>query len=615
MPLDLDISTDGGASWTNILHWTSGHPSGATQAQGYDENLDLSPYLPSSGDFQLRWRYYGPASYGSSFAQIDDVVIGSCKPVSGGLVMGQVTDANNDNPILDAQISDGNGTDVNTIENYSDPNLPIGFFEFFDASGPLTLSASAPSNYSSDTTGITLSNNSVIVQNFALKAAKVAVAPKQVTLNVPVNSSVTASLSLDNTGGAPAQYQVLGIDGPPPATQQSPTPAVGRGTPLIRVPAANPAWITASLPWVVDQLGSANSHPANSDVKSVAAPAAGTSSMWQALTPYPKWVADNTAARDPATGKVYSMGGTYADDNPHDFTYKQVEGIDNTAYVYNPKNNSWSAIASAPVAREAAVSAFINGKYYVVNGWGAGASANPVAEMDIYDPASGQWSTGAPNPVPAAGGSASAVLDGALYVVGGCMDGPCSVPLNSVEIYHPESDSWTSAANYPQAISFASCGAIGGKLYCAGGMHGSHAIGNAYVYDPSSNSWSPIAPMFVPLGESFYTAANGLLLVSGGVDSGSTVVNESEAYDPETNSWLPLPNLPTPDSRGGYACGFYQIGGITQYAVMVGAVTTGTSRILQGYTQNCGTLPTVSWLSSSPASGTVQAGASAKISF
>lgn len=604
-PLDLDITTDGGTTWTNILHWTTGQGDGFPP--GEDVRVNLASYLPASGDFQLRWRWTGPADvYFSGIAQIDDVVIGACEPVPGGLVMGQVSDANTGNGVLGAHVADENGTGSETVENPDDPNLPVGFYLFYDATGQHTLTASAYSNYSSATAAITLNNNAVVVQNFALKAARLEANPGQFTLNVMVNSSATASFALSNTGSAPGQFRVIGIDSPAPATQ---SPAMGGGVPLIQVPVANHAWLTASLPWVARQAAMSGASRSRSSATSLAddlSPHAG--SGWQAIAPYPKDVADNTAARDPATDKIYSMGGTYTQ-------YGSVAGIDNSAYVYDPKADAWSPIADAPVAREAAASAFINDKYYVVNGWASGAAADPVAEMDIYDPSTGQWSTGAPNPVPAGGGSAYAVLNGSLYIVGGCNNGACNTPTDAVQVYHPVSDSWTSAANYPQSIKFASCGAIDGKLYCAGGIQGGGAIGNSYVYDPSSNSWSPIASMFLPLGESFYTAANGMLLVSGGVEGGGSIVNESEAYDPQTNSWFPLPNLPMADSRGGYACGFYQLGGIVGYNPFFGAITTAESNVLPGYTQQCGMVPPPAWLTVAPASGTLTAGSSSRITL
>src|SRR5699024_6423805 len=117
---------------------------------------------------------------------------------------------------------------------------------------------------------------------------------------------------------------------------------------------------------------------------------------------------------------------------------------------------------------------------------------------------------------------------------------------NAVQVYHPASDSWSSAANYPNPVTWAACGSIHGKLYCAGGMKSTGAAMVAgYVYDPTSNSWSPIAdiPLAGGLGSSAYSAANGLLLMAGGFEGPAVITNQAMAYDPKTDSWLYLPPL------------------------------------------------------------------------
>ncbi len=60
---------------------------------------------------------------------------------------------------------------------------------------------------------------------------------------------------------------------------------------------------------------------------------------------------------------------------------------------------------------------------------------------------------------------------------------------------------------------------IGGSIYCAGGV--SDAAGessNGYVYDPGSDSWSPIADLPQTQWGGGYVAANDLLLVVGRSD-------------------------------------------------------------------------------------------------
>src|SRR5699024_8064632 len=135
-------------------------------------------------------------------------------------------------------------------------------------------------------------------------------------------------------------------------------------------------------------------------------PRAPQSSAWEMIANMPVAAADMTAATDPATGKVYVVGGSPAT---------------TAGYVFDPAAESWSALAPMHIGRAGAVAAFIDGKLYVANGWSGTSSGDPVAQLGIYDPATGTWSLGAPNPLPSGGGSAGAVVNGSLYLVGGCV--------------------------------------------------------------------------------------------------------------------------------------------------------------------------------------------------
>jgi carboxypeptidase family protein len=89
------------------------------------------------------------------------------------------------------------------------------------------------------------------------------------------------------------------------------------------------------------------------------------------------------------------------------------------------------------------------------------------------------------------------------------------------------------------------------------------SVVHSYVYDPGSDSWSSMADMPVGLWGSGYTAAEGKLLVSGGVtNNNSTITNQGFSLDPTSNTWPTLPNSNITEYRGGSACGFYKVGGI-----------------------------------------------------
>ncbi|MTI22476.1 choice-of-anchor D domain-containing protein [Fulvivirga sp. RKSG066] len=73
--LDLDVTTDNGATWTNVLRWNESHGSFFT-SPGELVTLELDDYVAGASSMQLRWRYYDPNSGDwDYYVQIDDVKI------------------------------------------------------------------------------------------------------------------------------------------------------------------------------------------------------------------------------------------------------------------------------------------------------------------------------------------------------------------------------------------------------------------------------------------------------------------------------------------------------------------------------------------------------------
>lgn len=72
--LNLDISTDGGTSWTNMLSWNEDHPvGGLLNTTGESVLVDLTHYA-GEADVKLRWHYFDNNSGDWDwYAQVDDV--------------------------------------------------------------------------------------------------------------------------------------------------------------------------------------------------------------------------------------------------------------------------------------------------------------------------------------------------------------------------------------------------------------------------------------------------------------------------------------------------------------------------------------------------------------
>jgi hypothetical protein len=76
--LDVDISTDGGATWTTLLSWNEDHGS-FRGSSGEAVSIDLSSYSGMSG-LKLRWHYYDPTTSDNDwYAQVDEIGL-DCVP-------------------------------------------------------------------------------------------------------------------------------------------------------------------------------------------------------------------------------------------------------------------------------------------------------------------------------------------------------------------------------------------------------------------------------------------------------------------------------------------------------------------------------------------------------
>jgi hypothetical protein len=199
----------------------------------------------------------------------------------------------------------------------------------------------------------------------------------------------------------------------------------------------------------------------------------------------------------------------------------------------------------------------------------------------------------------------SAVVDGDLYIVGGCTTGACAPSSSAVYSYDPGNNTWDTHPDYPTAVAFVSCGGIDSELVCAGGS-GSSSLNTTYTYTPGAAGWTQKANMPVDDWGAASASANGELEIMGGaIDNGSALTNQNFAYDPTSNQWSSLPNSGTASYRGGATCGLYEIGGDAG-----GFSPTQTVQYLPGYDQ-CG--GNVAWMSTDQSTLTLAPGQKATV--
>ena len=208
--------------------------------------------------------------------------------------------------------------------------------------------------------------------------------------------------------------------------------------------------------------------------------------------------------------------------------------------------NTWTNGAAIPTASYGLGGAFVNGKFYAISGFA-------TARLGIYDPTLNTWTTG--TPLPADTGfnlrqyAGTAVLDGKVYVVGG--DTGSSGDRATLLRYDPALNTWTTLAPMPLGARYAlGAAALNGKIYAVGGttVAGATALARVEEYDPSANTWATKASMPTAHLGALVGAIGGKLYVAGGSDaSGPTTA--THAYDPALNTWST--NAPMPFAGNG----------------------------------------------------------------
>jgi N-acetylneuraminic acid mutarotase len=568
---DVDVTTDGGATWKNVWERTADLPGPA--------HVDVPmPMVAHQSAVQVRFHF----TYGFLAAwQVDDVFLGNrtCDPAPGGLVAGTVTDANTGKGVVGASVTsvDNPAEHVATTASQGDPNVPDGFYWMFSSLTGAHDFTAARRNYVTTTAHVDVAANAVTRAPIVLKAGRITVTQTGVNLTVPWQGKASQVVTVKNTGTAPVTVTL----GQQSGAMASMT-AHGAPTTLIKGD-FSPRFTMPGKNGLIRKAAGA--------APDGAAPAGGA---WTEIANYgPGWVANNGAVS--LGGKIYSAFG----ESGYDFYHGM--------YVYDPTAGSWSRSVDPADVRDNPAMAVLNGKIYATGGWGT--SGTPDAKTEVFDPAANAWTIAAVNPDPLAG-SGVAVVGGKMYVVGGCKQ---TCGATDVMVYDPATDSWSRGATYPEPVAFESCGAIFGELYCAGGVDdGAYntrsSTRHTYVYDPRSHSWSRVADLPIDLWGAAYTTSGGRLLVSGGVTQDSTAAtNQGFSYDPASDAWTPIPHSNHVVYRAAGACGFYKIGGIHP-----GFGTMTTAEVLPGMA-DCGDTGKVSWLSSNPTTFTLAPGASAKV--
>lgn len=219
------------------------------------------------------------------------------------------------------------------------------------------------------------------------------------------------------------------------------------------------------------------------------------------------------------------------------------------AELYDPATGTWTVTGSLNTRRRFHTATLLpNGKVLVVGGFveqlgtTLGGSATPTAEL--YDPATGTWTTTASLAQQRFFHTATLLPNGKVLITGGDGWSDGGGIQASSELYDPATGIWTPTGSMNTARNSHTATLLpNGKVLVAGGGSTNH-LETAELYDPATGTWSPTGSL--SSGRDGHTATllqGGKVLVAGGSDNSGNTIAGAELYNPASGAWIATGSL------------------------------------------------------------------------
>ena len=238
-------------------------------------------------------------------------------------------------------------------------------------------------------------------------------------------------------------------------------------------------------------------------------------------------------------GKLYSLGG------------RGVRPVEE----YDPKTNTWTKVADAPMEISHFQAVAYNGEIWVIGALTGGyPHETPIANAWIFNPKTKTWREGPAIPKDRLRGSAGVfVRNEKIYLICGIQDGHWDGFVSWFDELDPKTGKWTVLPDAPRARDHVSAAMVEDRLYLAGGRT-SHAKINRVIdttikevdyFDFKTQTWTTIDAGLPTQRAGNSNLGIGPYLVVMNGESGMQVPahSEVEVLDTRTNTWSKLPNL------------------------------------------------------------------------
>lgn len=247
---------------------------------------------------------------------------------------------------------------------------------------------------------------------------------------------------------------------------------------------------------------------------------------------------------------VYIIGGAIENGTVTDQVWK-----------YDTVFHNYTLMAHMPEPRYRFGAALINNTIYVIGGRNVSDdTSNPpnnglVKSTFIYDIVSDTWSVGA-DALEFQGDNCASALNGKVYMVGGYGLGYSY--LNTTEVYNPAQNSWTSLPDMPTPRGDLMCATLDGEIYVLGGYYDpTNNNSNAFSakmesFNPLTGTWTERPDLLTPRGDAGIAVLQGdrIMLVGGeghyrGNQNFKYPKHVNEVYYAADQTWVQKGMIPT----------------------------------------------------------------------
>ncbi len=225
--------------------------------------------------------------------------------------------------------------------------------------------------------------------------------------------------------------------------------------------------------------------------------------------------------------------------------------------IYDPKTQTWSTGADTPLEMHHFQSVVLNDEIWVVGAFtGPYPKEEPIAFLHVYNPDTDTWRTEGKLPDGRHRGSAGALAHkGKIYLLCGNQEGHYTGHNTWFDVFDPSSGEWTSLPDAPHTRDHFQMAIIDEKLYAAGGRNTSQktnhvmdqTISEVDVYDFRSGTWSTLPPdQHLPTqraGTTVVTLGDRLVVMGGESGDQVSAHDEVEAFDVHKRTWSVMPPM------------------------------------------------------------------------